>query len=135
MCSISVSADTEAFEELTEVAEQGFAHAQFNVGNMYYRGEGVPQNYKQAFRWFTKAAWKGHGKAQASLGVMYNSGDGVLQDYAKAHMWYNIAGANGYEFGGKNRDALAKEMTSDQLAEAQRMAREMVEANPKLMGE
>ena len=26
-------------------------------------------------------------------------------------------------------------MTSDQLAEAQKMAREMVEANPKLMGE
>ena len=35
----------------------------------------------------------------------------------------------------KNRYALTKEMTSDQIAEAQRMAREMVEANPKLMGE
>ena len=35
----------------------------------------------------------------------------------------------------KIRDALAKEMTSDQLAEAQRMAREMVEANPEVMAE
>tara|TARA_B100000519_G_C14157812_1_gene397784 strand:- start:198 stop:437 length:240 start_codon:yes stop_codon:yes gene_type:complete len=35
----------------------------------------------------------------------------------------------------KNRDALTKEMTSDQIAEAQKMAREMVEANPKLISE
>ena len=33
------------------------------------------------------------------------------------------------------RDSISKEMTSDQLAEAQKMAREMVEANPKVMGE
>ena len=39
------------------------------------------------------------------------------------------------EDGPKNRDIVAKKMTSDQLAEAQRMAREMVEANPKLMGD
>ncbi|QXD22392.1 hypothetical protein F7C95_10515 [Opitutia bacterium ISCC 51] len=33
------------------------------------------------------------------------------------------------------RDLVAKEMTSDQIAEAQKMAREMVASNPKLMGE
>ena len=49
-------------------------------------------------------------------------------------MWFNIAAANVDEEGREKRDALAKEMTSDQLAEAQKMAREMVEANPKLMG-
>ena len=31
--------------------------------------------------------------------------------------------------------ALAKVITSDQTAEAQKMAREMVEANPKVMGD
>ena len=35
----------------------------------------------------------------------------------------------------QNRDNVAEKITSDQLAEAQKMAREMVEANPKLMGE
>ena len=50
-------------------------------------------------------------------------------------MWFNLATANGHERGSENRDNVAIKMTSDQLAEAQRMAREMVEANPKLMGE
>ena len=50
-------------------------------------------------------------------------------------MWFNLATANGHERGSENRDNVVIKMTSDQLAEAQRMAREMVEANPKLMGD
>ena len=50
-------------------------------------------------------------------------------------MWFNLATANGRERGSENRDNVAIKMTSDQIAEAQRMASEMVEANPKLMGE
>jgi TPR repeat protein len=69
------------------------------------------------------------------LAVLYDNGHGVLQDYIRAHMRFNIAAANGDEEGREKRDALAKEMTSDQLAEAQKMALEMAEANPKLMGE
>tara|TARA_B100000212_G_scaffold342435_1_gene329570 strand:+ start:637 stop:789 length:153 start_codon:yes stop_codon:yes gene_type:complete len=50
-------------------------------------------------------------------------------------MWYNINTANGHENIPKNRNNVARKMTSDQIAEAQKMAREMVEANPKLIGE
>ncbi|MDG2170441.1 MAG: hypothetical protein P8L44_21235 [Opitutales bacterium] len=50
-------------------------------------------------------------------------------------MWFNIAAANGIDAGLKYRDEIAEEMTSDQLAEAQKMAREMVEANPKVIRE
>lgn len=39
-----------------EVAEEGDAAAQNNLGLMYYQGRGTPQNYKQALNWFTKAA-------------------------------------------------------------------------------
>tara|TARA_Y100000814_G_scaffold288717_1_gene260600 strand:- start:5228 stop:5455 length:228 start_codon:yes stop_codon:yes gene_type:complete len=52
-----------------------------------------------------------------------------------AHAWFNLAAANGFSKGKESRDLIAKEMTSDQLAEAQRMARDMVESNPKVMGE
>ncbi|GHT49147.1 hypothetical protein AGMMS49936_11770 [Endomicrobiia bacterium] len=37
-------------------AEQGYAWAQNNFGLMYYNGEGVKQDYKEAFGWFKKAA-------------------------------------------------------------------------------
>ena len=50
-------------------------------------------------------------------------------------MWLNPAAAIGSEGWRKGRDIVAEEMTSDQLAEAQKIALEMVEANPKLMGE
>lgn len=98
-------------------------------------GSGVPQDYKQAVRWFTKAAEQGDDGAQSLLGNLYALGQGVLQDYGRAHMWFNLATANGHERGSENRDNVAEKMTSDQIAKAQRMAREMVEANPKMMGE
>lgn len=41
VCSISVSADTEAFEETKELAEQGDARAQNKLGLMYGLGQGV----------------------------------------------------------------------------------------------
>ena len=58
---------------------------------------------------------------------MYANGNGVLQDYAKARMWLNLAAANGNEMARKARDLTAKEMTSEQIAEGQKMAREGLE--------
>ena len=37
-------------------AEQGNAAAQYNIGVMYYKGQGVPQDYVQAHMWFNLAA-------------------------------------------------------------------------------
>jgi glycine/D-amino acid oxidase-like deaminating enzyme len=37
-----------ALTEWAPLAEQGNANAQFNLAQMYRRGEGVPQNYKMA---------------------------------------------------------------------------------------
>ena len=105
-------------------ADQGHAKAQNNLGTAYAKGEGVPQDYAQAFAWFRRAADQGDGVAQYSLGVMYVNGHGVPQDYVTAHTFYNLAGANGYEDARKARDNLAAMMTAEQIAEAQRRARE-----------
>ena len=45
-----------ALREFRPLAEQGDAHAQFNLGGMYERGRGVPQDYVQAHMWFNLAA-------------------------------------------------------------------------------
>ncbi|WP_417433089.1 sel1 repeat family protein [Hoeflea sp.] len=70
------------------------------------------------------AADKGLADAQAKLGYSYSTGEGVPQDYALAHMWFNLAAAQGADKAAENRDIVAKKMTRDQIAEAQRMARE-----------
>jgi len=39
-----------AYQEWRPLAEQGYAPAQFNLGNMYNRGEGVPENAAEAVK-------------------------------------------------------------------------------------
>ena len=55
---------------------------------------------------------------------MYADGAGVPQDNVLASIWFNLAAAQGNEDGQKGRDLVASQMTPDQIAEAQRMARE-----------
>ncbi|MBI1956368.1 MAG: sel1 repeat family protein [Acidobacteria bacterium] len=61
---------------------------------MYYKGEGVPQDYAVAAKWFRKAAEGGNPWSQAKLGALYYEGKGVPQDYVQAHMWANLAAAS-----------------------------------------
>ena len=58
------------------------------------------------------------------LGVKYDYGRGVPQDYKEAHKWYNLAAVDGDKQAEMWRDAIAKKMTPEQIAEAQKLARE-----------
>jgi TPR repeat protein len=80
------------------------------------------QDYAEAVKWYRLAAKQGESSAQFNLGAMYVNGAGLVQDYTKAHSWFNLAAANGNASAAKNRDAVAKKMTSQQIATAQKMA-------------
>ena len=109
-------------------ANHGHASAQHALGFMYAKGKGVPQDAAEAVRWYRLAADQGHVGAQNNLGVSYAKGDGVPQDDIEAHMWANIAVAQSSgedrDRRVKNRDIDAAKMTAEQIAEAQRRARE-----------
>ena len=121
----------EAMKWWRRAAKQGNAMAQTGIGYMYANGEGVPQDYVEAAQWYRLAAEQGFATAQNNLGVLYEYGQGVPQDYALAHMWYNLAVAgtpagqtderNQLE---RNRDDVARLLSRNALARAQRMARE-----------
>ncbi len=115
---------TEAETWWRMAAEQGHAEAQFNLGVMYANGLGVTQDFAEAVKWYRKAAEQGDTDAQNKLGVVYSLGRGVPRDYVPALMWLNLAVAQGNDKAQKCRDRTAKRMTPDQIAEAQRMARE-----------
>jgi len=104
-----------AVKEWRPLAEQGDANAQFNLGQMHRKGQGVPQDYGAAARWYRLAAEQGIDDAQFTLGVMYQDGLGVLQDYVQAHMWYNLAAARNQEDATELRDSLAEQMTPAQI--------------------
>ncbi len=97
---------------------------QNELGTNYADGIGVPQDDAKAIHWYTLAAEQGFADAQFNLGFMYMEGRGVLQDFAIAHMWSNLASAQGHAGGKQNRDLLAASMSADQIAEAQRLARD-----------
>ena len=124
MLPAGLFAQIQDFDATKSLAEQGYASAQLNLGMMYDRGEGVPEDFKEAAKWYRLAAEQGNDNAQSNIGLMYEYGAGVLQDNATAHMWYNVSAANGNELGGTNRDNLAKQMTPAAIEKAQAMARE-----------
>jgi TPR repeat protein len=113
-----------ALREWRPLAEQGNAAVQFNLGTLYYNGQGVPQDYVQARQWYEKAAAQGDANAQFNLGVLYYEGQGVLHDDVQAHMWACLAAANGHKKAVDLRDRLARKMTPAQIALAQQLARE-----------
>jgi len=84
-----------AFRLMKPLAEQGDAQAQFNLGLLYNKGQGVPQDYAEAAKWYLKAAeakqrgvLRAIAQAQCNLGILYYNGQGVPQDYAEAAKWY-----------------------------------------------
>jgi TPR repeat protein len=77
------------------LAEHGNAIAQYTLGVMYYKGEGVHQSYPDAVFWYRHAAWQGDASAQLELGVMCYKGQGTLQNYAEALTWFRKAADQG----------------------------------------
>ncbi len=125
---------------VVKMAKGGDADAQNNLGLMYDNGQGVPQDYTEAVKWYTKAAEQGDADAQNNLGLMYDNGQGVPQDYTEAVKWYtkaaeqgdadaqckwfSIAATDGNENAIENKSMLQEKLTSYQIAEAQRLAKE-----------
>jgi uncharacterized protein len=121
----------EALMWFRQAAEQDVAGAQFHLGVMFYEGRGVPQDTAEAAKWFHRAADLGDAQSQYNLGLLYAKGETGEPDNVAAHMWFNIAAARfppsntGDRSASVNyRDLVAKKMTPDQIAEAQKRARE-----------
>jgi len=121
----------EAVKWLQLAAEQGHPTAQYNLGVMVNKGLGVPQSFRTAAKWFRLSAEQGFAPAQSNLGAIYGNGRGVQRDSLVAYMWYSIAASSGLKQALKNRDLIAKYMTSSQVGTAQRLARECVRKNYK----
>ena len=104
---------TKALSKWLPLAKQGDADAQFNLAMMYYHGEGVERDWKEAARLFRLAAEQGDALAQYNLGVMYHNGEGVFQDLEKSYMWIILAAVNGDGKAPKARDLMKQEMRLD----------------------
>ena len=79
--------------------------------------------YAVALKQWRQAARLGDRRAMVALGRAFVKGLGVPQDFVEAHKWLNLAAARGDAKAVAERDALAKEMTVEERAEARKLAR------------
>jgi TPR repeat protein len=116
----------QAFKWLSKAAEQGQPDAQVALGQMYENGEGVPQNHGMAAYWYRKAADHSHDLGGAGVGVnglvqLYQDGHATPQDYVFVYLAYARAQDK------DGMEEIGRKMSADQIANAQRRAREWME--------
>src|SRR5580704_13548149 len=81
----------EAFAWCQRAADSNLAWAEYNLGLMYRKGEGVQQSDTEAAHWYRRAATQDFPEAQQKLADLYYFGQGVPLSYATAAAWYRKA--------------------------------------------
>jgi len=87
----------EAFGWCERAAQSDLAWAQYNLGLMYRKGEGVAQSDVEAAHWYRRAAHQGFAEAQQKLAHLYSIGQGVEHDYTASREWIRRAALKGHE--------------------------------------
>jgi hypothetical protein len=139
----AIKADDEdkALAILRPLAAKGETRAQYEVGQLLYL---FKKQDKEAKQLFEKAAAKGHGEAMYYLANMNQNGKVAPKNNIEAHKWYVLAVKHASPqkpgFGDpkvkaeQNRDFIAKQMTSAEIAEGQRLANEWKPQQQALAG-
>ncbi|MCL9982947.1 MAG: sel1 repeat family protein [Erythrobacter sp.] len=122
----------EAARWYRQAASAGASGAQYNLGNLYAQGIGVPRDYAQAANLYRLAARQGSAPAQTDLGALYSKGLGVTENNYKGYLWSIIAAASGDDQAIINRDVLAGRLSAAERSAAERQAAACVEAKFQL---
>ncbi|KAA3628527.1 MAG: sel1 repeat family protein [Proteobacteria bacterium] len=85
----------QAFEYWEPLAEKGYPRAQYGLGVLYDRGQGVTRDPLAAAEWYRRAAEENVWEAQLNLGLLYIAGNGVSRDYALAAILFRKAADRG----------------------------------------
>lgn len=115
---------------LRKSAAQGFSgfSAQMTLGEMYFKGHHVKQNYVEAAKWYRLAAKEGFSSPELKLGMIYCQG--VTPDYMKAYKWFSLSKDDScptfpnYARATRLMAMLTPKLTATQIAEANREASE-----------
>ncbi len=113
-------AQAAAVERDQAKADAGDAVAQYEFGERFYCGLGVPRDFAQAATWFRLAAQQGHPEAQCTLGMMCFLGRGVARDCAEAYQWLYLAAAAGNERAVQALTKAKTRLTPEEICEGQR---------------
>ena len=96
----------EEIDELKKKSEAGDGEAMHDLGQVYYDGEGVTQDYKEAARWWILSSdanstkWSNHSQYKKAwclyyLGNMHAGGRGFPKDLGEAMNWWQKSAERG----------------------------------------
>jgi TPR repeat protein len=118
----------EAAQWYLKAAEQNHALAQFNLGIMYLKGQGVRRDKTLSQMWMSRAAELGDAGAQYEFGMrqhrlsMDETGDGASELKIDAYKWLLLAAAQGYNGSETGCDYISLDLTHSGVIEGKRRA-------------
>lgn len=80
---------------LKQAADLGDGSAMYGLGELYDKGEVVPQDLAVAFEWYKKAGYAGDGFGFEAIGRMYFEGRGVQEDAIRAYRYFKLTQQTG----------------------------------------
>jgi hypothetical protein len=107
-------------ERMQRMSEEGYAHAQFSLAEMYLTGEGVQRDPKKAVSLINKAALRGYLPAQLTLGMLAAEGREIQQNLADAHTWLALAAEQGIKSAAEALPKLEGKMGTREILEARK---------------
>jgi TPR repeat protein len=117
-----------------KAADQNHRLAQFNLGQMFAHGQGVPKSDSMAEKWIRMAAEGGDAGAQFNLGerCAQVSAHGSEKDTAEARVecykWFTLAAAQNYRNALAKSDSATMRMTREEVTEGNRRVKEFAPA-------
>lgn len=112
-------------QSLAETSDHGYA--QYYLGMMYMKGQGVEQDYKSASEWFRKASEKSIPQAQYKLGDLYFKGRGVPKDYEFAYVWFSVGASFKHKLSMASVDKAKEKLSEEELTEANKLIATYIE--------
>jgi len=116
-------------------AAQNDPGAQYNLGVIYSKGEGIAADPARALHWFDQAAQRGHIQAQRNLGMLYHEGRGITPDPLRAYFWVKVAALQGDDVSQEALIVIGKNMTADQVQQADAQAGAWIKKMKKVVGQ
>ena len=109
----------------TVEADEGNKEAFYNIGLLYFFGNGVEKNLPLAFEYCQKAAFMGSPRAQNNLAFMYIKGLGVKKSYIDSYVWATVAIKYGYN-SQLIRDDARIQLTPAMLRDARKLITDII---------
>ncbi len=100
--------------------------AQYYLGVMYMKGQGVEQDFKAAGEWFRKASEQGLAAAMYKLANLYTEGKGVPRDMEFAYVWYSVGAVHNHQKSVKGMENVKSRLSSEEMLSADQLVAEYI---------